>query len=89
MDILIVFLTIIALSISIISVFGGYKLFMIFLPFINLVFGFLITVEAFEMIFGGNAYESVVAIVVAIIVGIIFAILSYFFTLWPLAKQQE
>jgi len=59
--------------------FGGYKWFMILLPFLAFLEGFLIGANAAYGVYGKSILSIVVIIVAGLIVGLILAVLAYLF----------
>ena len=71
--------TMIALLLGLAVTFGGYRLFMVFLPIWGFFFGFGLGAQTLQILFGVGFLATVTSWVVGFITGSLFAVLSYMF----------
>jgi hypothetical protein len=71
--------TLIAVIIGLVLCFGGYRLFLVLLPFWGFFFGFFLGAQALQALFGVGFFATVTSWVVGFVIGVIFAVLSYLF----------
>ena len=71
--------TMIALLLGLAVTFGGYRLFMVFLPIWGFIFGFGLGAQTLQILFGVGFLATVTSWVVGFIAGSLFAVLSYMF----------
>jgi hypothetical protein len=69
--------SILALIIGVLALFGGYRLFLLLLPIWGFFAGFAFGAQAMVMLFGGGFLATVTSWIVGFVVGLIFAVLSY------------
>ncbi len=72
-------MTLIGLLFGAALIFGGYRLFLVFLPIWGFFFGLGLGAQTVQVIFGTEFLATVTSWVVGFIVGVIFAVLSYLF----------
>ena len=76
------FVALIAISIGLVAVFFGYRLFRAVLPVFGFVLGAIVGAQAVFLIFNEGIFATVLSIVTAVVVGLVFGVLAYFF--WAL-----
>jgi hypothetical protein len=76
------FVALIAVSIGLVAVFFGYRLFRAVLPVFGFVLGAIVGAQAVFLIFNEGIFATVLSIVTAVVVGLVFGVLAYFF--WAL-----
>ena len=76
------FVALIAISIGLVAVFFGYRLFRAVLPVFGFVLGAIVGAQAVFLIFNEGIFATILSIVTAVAVGLVFGVLAYFF--WAL-----
>jgi Domain of unknown function (DUF4203) len=76
------FVALIAISIGLVAVFFGYRLFRAVLPIFGFVLGAIVGAQAVNLIFGDGMFSTILSIVTAVVVGLVFGVLAYAF--WAL-----
>ena len=69
----------VALAFGVAVAFRGYRFFIILLPILGFVFGFLLGAQTLQAIFDVGFLATVTSWVVGFLVGLLFAVLSYLF----------
>lgn len=77
--------TMIALLFGLAVTFGGYRLFLVFLPIWGFFFGFGLGAQTLQVLFGIGFLATVTSWVVGFIIGALFAVLSYMFYIFGVA----
>lgn len=77
--------TMIALVLGLVVCVGGYRLFLVLLPFWGFFFGFALGAQTLQALFGMGFLATVTSWVVGFLVGAIFAVLSYLFYAFAVA----
>ena len=75
----------IALLFGAIVAFGGYRLFLVLLPFWGFFAGFFLGAQTIQFLFSEGFLATITGWVVGFIVGLIFAVLSYLFYAFAVA----
>ncbi len=78
-------ITLIALVFGTVVAFGGYRWFMILLPFLAFFFGFGLGAQAVHALIGDAFLGTTIGWVVGFVVAVIFAVLSYLFYAFAVA----
>lgn len=76
---------IIALGFGTLVAFGGYRLFLVLLPFWGFVFGFVLGAQTVQALIGDGMFATATSWIVGFVVALIFAILSYLFYAFAVA----
>jgi len=76
---------IIALGFGTLVAFGGYRLFLVLLPFWGFVFGFVLGAQTIQALLGDGMFSTATSWIVGFVVAIIFAVLSYMFYMFAVA----
>jgi Domain of unknown function (DUF4203) len=76
------FVALIAISVGLVAVFFGYRLFRAVLPVFGFVLGAIVGAQAVNLIFGDGFLVTILSIVTAVVVGLVFGVLAYAF--WAL-----
>jgi hypothetical protein len=77
--------TMIALLFGLAVTFGGYRLFLVFLPIWGFFFGFGLGAQTLQILFGIGFLATVTSWVVGFIIGALFAVFSYMFYVFGVA----
>ena len=76
------FVALIAVSVGLVAVFFGYRLFRAVLPVFGFVLGAIVGAQAVNLIFGDGFLSTILSIITAVVVGLVFGVLAYAF--WAL-----